>query len=331
MSRPAILLTALAALLVLALLGICLGARPIAPGDSLRALFSPDPANDLHLVVRELRLPRTLIAVMAGAALGMAGALIQAVTRNPLAEPGLLGVNAGAGVAVIIAVAFLGVKGVTAYVWFAYLGAGAAGALVFFLGRAHTSGAHPLRLVLAGAGLSVALGSLTGIIVINSPVQVLDDFRNWSAGSVEGRSLQVAFVLAASLAAGGLICFTLARGLNALMLGQESGRALGLNPPRIWALACVAVMLLAGGATAAAGPISFVGLVAPHLARSVGRANYGWILVFSALFGALLLLGADIIGRMIAAPDEVAAGIIAMLVGGPFFIWVARRFRMVRA
>ncbi|WP_437435734.1 iron chelate uptake ABC transporter family permease subunit [Ketogulonicigenium vulgare] len=201
----------------------------------------------------------------------------------------------------------MGVKGVTAYVWFAYLGAGAAGALVFFLGRAHTSGAHPLRLVLAGAGLSVALGSLTGIIVINSPVQVLDDFRNWSAGSVEGRSLQVAFVLAASLAAGGLICFTLARGLNALMLGQESGRALGLNPPRIWALACVAVMLLAGGATAAAGPISFVGLVAPHLARSVGRANYGWILVFSALFGALLLLGADIIGRMIAAPDEGAA------------------------
>ena len=318
---------------VLALLlgaSLAIGSRPVPLVEVWRALVAFDPGNDLHLVVRELRLPRSLLAATAGAALGLAGAVMQAVTRNALAEPGLLGVNAGAAMAVVLGASAFGLTDMTQYVWFGFLGAGLAGVAVFVLGRAHTSGTDPVRLVLAGAGLSVLMGAATAFVILNAGLEVLDLFRNWGSGALEGRGLPVALGMAAALVVGGALALALARDLNALALGDEAGRALGLHPGRIWALACLAVMLLAGAATAAAGPIGFVGLVAPHLARALTGPDNRGVLPLAATFGAAVLLAADILGRVVAPPDEVAAGVVAVILGGPFFIWVVRRFRLAR-
>lgn len=310
----------------LASLGI--GSRPFAITEVLDAFRAYDPQNDHHLIVRAFRLPRTIIAVLCGAALGIAGAVMQAVTRNPLAEPGLLGVNAGAAVAVIIGVSMFGITTMQHYVWFGFVGAGLAGIAVFLLGQAHETGTNPVRLVLAGAGISVVLGCITGIVILNAPAEVLDNFRYWSAGSIAGRSMDIALVLGIAVAAGMLLTLFIAGNLNAVALGEDLGRALGADLRFTWTAACIAVMLLAGAATAAAGPIGFVGLVAPHMARSITGPDNRWIVPYSALFAAIMLLLADIAGRVIAMPSEVAAGIVALLVGGPFFITVVRRFRL---
>ncbi|MFT4012318.1 MAG: iron ABC transporter permease [Paracoccus sp. (in: a-proteobacteria)] len=319
-----------AALILLVLASLAIGSRPVPPAQVLAALVDYDPANDLHLVLRELRLPRTLLAVLAGAALGLSGAVMQSVTRNPLAEPGLLGVNAGAAIAVVLGASAFGLTQMAQYVWFGFLGAGLAGIAVFLLGRGHDSGADPVRLVLAGAGISVLLGAGASLLILNSGLEVLDLFRNWGSGALEGRGWAVALTMAVALALGGTLALALAPGLNAMALGHDSGRALGLRPERFWALACLAVMILAGAATAAAGPIGFVGLVAPHLARAVAGPDNRRVLPLSALFAASVLLGADIIGRLIAPPAEVAAGIVAAILGGPFFVHVVRRFRLAR-
>lgn len=317
-------------LAVLVVASLALGSRPVPPAEVLRALLAPDPANDLHLIVRELRLPRTALALGAGAALGLAGAIMQAVTRNPLAEPGLLGLNAGAAIAIVLGAAALRLETIGEYVWLGMAGAGLAGAFVFLLGRGHAAGNDPVRLVLAGAGLSIVLGALTGIVILNAPLEVLDLFRGWSAGSLEGRGMEVAVAVALALLAGGGLALVIAPGLNALALGQDLGRALGLPAGRTLTLACLAVMILAGTATAAAGPIGFVGLVAPHVARTLAGPDQRRVLPLSALFAAAMLLLADILGRVIAGPQEVAAGIVATLLGGPVFIHIVRRFRMVR-
>ncbi len=320
----------LSVLIIAVLASLALGSRPIPVSDTLQALWAPDWQNDQHLIVRKLRIPRTLVAILAGLGLGVAGAVMQAVTRNPLAEPGLLGINAGAAVAVILGIVAFDLTTMAQYVWFAFLGAGLAGVAVFLLGQAHGSGTNPVRLVLAGAGLSVVLASITGIIIINAPTAVFDQFRHWSAGSVEGRGYDVIIVLASGVALGLAAAFSISGRLNTIALGKELGAALGVDVHATWLLSCLAVMLLAGSATAGAGPIGFVGLVAPHLARAIVGPDYRWILPYSALFAAILLLGADIIGRVIAAPSEVAAGIVSMLIGGPFFIFIVRRFRLSR-
>lgn len=319
-----------AALAVVVLLSLVVGSRPVPLADAMQAFWAYDAGNDLHLVVRELRLPRTVVAALSGLALGVAGAIMQAVTRNPLAEPGLLGINAGAALGVVLGVAVFGFATMLQYVWFAFIGAGLAGVAVFVLGQAHETGTNPVRLVLAGAGLSVMLASMTGIVILNAPLAVFDDFRNWSAGSVEGRGLDVAGVLAVSVAAGLGAAFAIAGRLNAMALGEDLGRALGVDVRATWLLACFSVMVLAGAATAGAGPVGFVGLVAPHVARMAAGPDYRWILPASGLIAAILLLGADVIGRVIAMPSEVAAGIVASLVGGPFFIVVVRRFRLMK-
>lgn len=326
--RLAGLLAGLAVLVLLCLASLAFGSRPIPLQAVLDAVFAHDARDDRHLIVWSLRLPRTAVALLAGLALGVAGAVMQAVTRNPLAEPGLLGVNAGAAVAVVLGAAVFGVTTMAGYVWFGIAGAGMAGIAVFVLGRAHETGTNPVRLVLAGAGLSVMLGAVTGIVLINAPLAVLDNFRNWAAGSVAGRGFDIAGILALATFFGLATAFSIAGNLNAIALGDDLGKALGLNTRLTLILACLAVMLLAGAATAAAGPIGFVGLVAPHLARTVTGPDYRWILPYSALFAAILLLGADSLGRVIAAPEEIAAGIVTALVGGPFFIIVVRKFRL---
>lgn len=319
-----------AVLALLALASLSIGARRVPPAELLAALLHYDQANDLHLILRELRLPRTLLAILAGAALGLSGAVMQAVTRNPLAEPGLLGVNAGAAMAVVLGASALGLTRMADYVWFGFLGAGLAGVAVFLLGRAHDSGTDPVRLVLAGAGISVLLGAAANLVILNSGLEVMDLFRHWGSGALDGRGWPVALTMAALLVPGGALALGLAPGLNALALGQDSGRALGVRPGRIWALACLSVMMLAGAATAAAGPIGFVGLVAPHLARAITGPDNRRVLPLSALIAASVLLGADIIGRVVAPPAEVAAGIVAAILGGPFFIHAVRRFRLAR-
>lgn len=315
-------------LVLVMVLSLAIGSRPIPLIEVFTAIRAPDPGNDLHLIVRELRVPRMFLAVLAGTALGMAGALMQAVTRNPLAEPGLLGINAGAAAAVVLAIMTFGLTSMTQYVWFGFLGAGLAGFAVFTLGRAHEAGTDPVRLVLAGAGIAIVLGALTGIVILNAPLEVFDEFRNWSAGAVSGRDAEVTTVLAIVLLPTAILTFSLTGSLNILSLGPELGQALGVRAGRVWAMTCVAVILSAGAATAGVGPIGFVGLVAPHAARLICGPDYRWLLPLSALFAAILLLMADIIGRVVIAPDEVAAGIVAALLGGPVFILLVRRFRL---
>ena len=315
-----VLLAALASLLV--------GSHAVPMAVVFDALYQPDLHNDHHLIVRELRVPRTLVALLAGLALGAAGTLMQALTRNPLAEPGLLGVNAGAALAVILGVALFGLTQVGQYILLAFLGAGVAGVAVFLLGQAGGNDSNPVRLVLAGAGLTMLLASLTGIVVLNTPPQVYDHFRHWAAGSLAGSSTATLLWPALAMTLGLGLAAALMPQLNALALGRDLGRALGVNLRLTWALACVALMLLAGSATAIAGPIGFVGLVAPHLARALVGPDYRRMLPYAALIAALLLLGADLLGRVLAAPAELAAGTLALLLGGPAFIVLIGRFRL---
>jgi len=326
-SRPP-LVAGLLLLFVAALASLLIGSHPIAFEVVVDALYRPDLHNDEHLIVRELRVPRTLVALLAGLALGAAGTLMQALTRNPLAEPGLLGVNAGAALAVILGVALFGLTQVSQYIPLAFLGAGSAGIAVFLLGQAGAGDSNPVRLVLAGAGLSMLLASLTAILVLNTPPQVYDHFRNWAAGSLAGSSTAALPLPTLAIALGLALAAALMPQLNALALGRDLGRALGVNLRLTWALACVALMLLAGSATAIAGPIGFVGLVAPHLARLLVGPDYRRMLPYAALIAALLLLGADLLGRVLAAPAELAAGTLALLLGGPAFIVLIGRFRL---
>lgn len=328
--RRRILASSLLALGLLALASLAIGSRPIPPTTVFDALLAYDSGNDLHLIIREVRVPRMISAILAGTALGLAGAIMQALTRNPLAEPGLLGINAGAAAGVVIGVTLFGLTRMAHYVFLAAFGAGLAGAGVFILGRAYETGINPVRLLLAGAGLSMMLGAVTGIIVLNAPPSVFDDVRHWMAGSLERAGFEAVSVLAVSVAIGLVVALSNVASLNALAMGRDLGQALGADPRLTWLSSCLAVMLLAGAATAAAGPIAFVGLVAPHLARAVAGPDHRWIHAFSALFAALLLLGADVVGRVIVAPSEVAAGIVTALIGGPFFIATVRRFRESR-
>lgn len=311
-------------------LSLSVGSRSIALSEIWEVVQQPDPNNEASIIIYQLRIPRLFVGVLAGLALGASGAIMQAITRNPLAEPGLLGINAGAALAVIIGVAAFNVSHASYYMGFAFIGAGLAALAVFLLGQAHKTGVNPVRLILSGAGFSIMLASATGIIILNAPPEVFDDFRTWAAGSIEHVNPQIIAPLAITVMLGLALVLMIAKPLNALALGNELGQALGVNPKWIWFIACLATLLLAGAATASAGPIGFIGLAAPHIARLLVGPDYRWIIPYAALFAAVLLLAADVLGRVIAAPAEVAAGIIALFLGGPFFIAVARKFHMIR-
>lgn len=317
-------------LLLLSLASLSTGSRPISLADTWHAITAFNPAEDTHLLVIELRLPRTILAITAGAALALAGALIQALTRNPLAEPGILGVNAGAAAAVTVGLAFFGATSPKEYMWFGFAGAAASSLVVYGLGRAHDAGNNPVRLILAGAGLSVMLGSFTSIIIIAGDAQRLRDFVSWASGSLEGRGYDVLpWVIGACLLAI-IMGLSTARSLDSLSLGNDLGNALGVKMRTTWLLGTGAILVLAGAATAAAGPIGFLGLAAPHMARIVVGPNHHRLLPFSMLLGALLLLIADILGRLIAAPGEIGAGIMSAVIGAPVFIALARRRKLVQ-
>jgi iron complex transport system permease protein len=322
------LLVLLLALVVLGgVASLAIGSRPLSPGTVLNVLFHDD-GSEAATIVHALRLPRTVLAIAVGAALGVAGALMQGHTRNPLADPGLLGVEAGASCAVVIGIFAFGVEEVSGYAWFALAGAGLAAAAVFAIGSTRR-GPDPVSLVLAGAAVSAFLGAITASIIVRDS-DTLDSYRFWVVGSVAGRDMSVFWQVLPFLLLGLLLAAASTPGLNLLQLGDDVAASLGMHPRRQKAMGVAAVMLLAGGATAACGPIGFVGLVVPHLARRIGGIDYRWVVPSSALLGALLLTVADIIGRVIVRPAELQVGIVMALIGGPAFIVLVRRSRMIR-
>ncbi|MEU3019934.1 iron chelate uptake ABC transporter family permease subunit [Nocardiopsis sp. NPDC007018] len=325
--RPIGLIIAMGVLAVCALLSITVGAKPIPATDVWAALTAYDGSYD-HDVIRTLRVPRTVIGIFVGAALGLAGALMQALTRNPLAEPGILGVNSGAAAAVVVAVFLFGASG-SALVWPAFLGAAVAAVAVYALGSRGRSSATPVRLALAGTALAAVLqGLIYGVIVLND--FVFDRIRFWQVGSLTGRDLDLFLQIAPFLVAGILVTLALGPSLNAMALGDDLAATLGARIPLIRAGTAVGVILLCGAATAAAGPIWFVGLIIPHAARVVTGPDQRWLLPYAAVLGAILLTAADTVGRVILPGSELEVGIITALVGAPLFIALVRSRRMAQ-
>lgn len=322
-------LTLLAATLVfMALVSIAVGAKGIPLGEVAEVLFHDD-GSEGAAIVRELRLPRTLVGIAVGCALGLAGALMQAITRNPLADPGLLGVDAGAAAAVVLAISLLGVRGTESYMWFAFAGAALASLAVYALGSTGRGGATPVRLALAGTAILAALTALIEGVTLLDPT-AFDQYRFWSVGSLAGRDLDVLLPVLPFLVIGAVIALALARPLNAVALGDDAGRALGAHVGRTRALTAVAIILLCGGATAVAGPIAFVGLAIPHAVRAVTGPDLRWVLPYSMLAGAVLLLAADVVGRIVVRPGELQVGIVTALLGAPIFIALVRRRRIAQ-
>jgi iron complex transport system permease protein len=326
--RPLGLLLALALLVLVALASIAFGARSIDLTTVWDALWHGGDA-DAAVIVRELRVPRTLLGLGCGVALGLAGALMQALTRNPLADPGILGVNAGASAAVVVAVAWLGVTTLTGYVWFAFVGAATASVVVYALGAAGRSGATPVRLALAGTAITAALVAFTQAITLTD-IETFDAWRAWSVGSLAGRDSETLGMVAPFLIAGVLLSAVAARPLNALALGDDAGRALGAHIGRTRIVGALAITLLCGAATAAIGPIVFVGLTVPHIARAITGPDQRWVFAYSAVLAPVLLLGADVIGRLVARPGELQVGIVTAFIGAPVFIALVRRKRIAQ-
>ncbi len=325
-ARAGGLIAASAALVVVALLSVAVGTKAIPLHDVLQALFHPD-GSDNAVVIRELRLPRTALGLSVGAALGLAGALMQSLTRNPLADPGILGVNAGAAAAVVTAIGVWGLTSPSAYVWFALVGAAAASVIVYALGTRGRASATPARLALAGTAISAALTAFISGMSLVDP-DTFDSFRFWAVGALAGRPFSVLWQTGPFLLVGALLALGLARPLTVLALGDDAGRALGAHLGRTRALGVLAVTLLCGAAVAAAGPIGFVGLTVPHVARAIVGPDQRWVLPYSMVLAPILLLLADVVGRILARPGEIEAGIVTAFIGAPVFIMIARRRRL---
>lgn len=324
--RAAGLLIALAVLALVAVASIAVGAKAMPLDDVWHGLFQYDGTTN-DVVVRDLRVPRTLLGVMVGLGLGLSGAVMQALTRNPLAEPGILGVNAGAAAAVVSAISFLGASTLTELVWWAFLGAAVVSVLVYVLGGSRS--ATPVRLALAGTAASAALvGYINAVQLMDS--QALGKLRFWTVGSLASANMDTVRQVAPFLLAGTLLALALGRPLNAMTMGDDTARALGAHLTRTRIGAMAAITLLCGAATAACGPIVFVGLMIPHLARLFTGPDMRWVLAYSAVLSPVLLLGADVVGRVVTRPAELQVGIVTALVGGPVFIHLVRRKRMAQ-
>ena len=324
-SRSALLLgfVGVGGLMILCLMAsVRFGAASIGTRDVVMAFVDYGGSED-DLIIRTLRVPRALIAALVGAALAVAGAIIQGLTRNPLSDPGILGIEGGAALAVVGSVYFLGASSLSTYALFAFAGAAVATVVVYGLGTLG-GGMTPLKLVVAGAALAALLSSLTTAVLIFDQ-RTLAEIRFWLAGSVAGRDLELLLRVLPYLSVGLILAFALGRQITALTLGEDVATGLGQHTAWVKFLSIVTVVLLAGGAVAVAGPIAFVGLMVPHVARFFVGVDYRWILPYSALFGAVLLVSADIAARLVLRPQEVPVGVMTALVGAPFFIYLTRR------
>ncbi|MEU6488305.1 iron chelate uptake ABC transporter family permease subunit [Streptomyces sp. NPDC046887] len=325
-ARAAGLVVSLGVLLLICVASIVVGAKPVPLADVWHGLFHySGTGNDV--LIQDLRVPRTLLGLLVGIALGLSGAVMQALTRNPLAEPGLMGVNAGASAAVVTAISFLGVTSLSGYVWFALLGAAVVSVVVYVLGGSRA--ATPVRLALAGTAATAALYGYVNAVQLLDAV-ALDRLRFWIVGSLSHADMTTIRSVAPFLAVGVVLALLIARPLNAMEMGDDTARALGANLNRTRLLGMVAVTLLCGAATAACGPIVFVGLMVPYMVRALTGPDLRWILPYSAVLSPVLLLGSDVLGRLLVRPSELQVGIVTAFIGGPVFIHLVRRKRMAQ-
>ncbi|BDM72848.1 iron ABC transporter permease [Streptomyces nigrescens] len=320
---------ALLALLLAVVLSLAVGSRPFAPSEVLDALVHGG-SGDAAQVVRYLRLPRTEIGLMVGAALAMAGTVMQGLTRNPIADPGVLGISQGASAAVVLALAFAGVHTLTGYVWFAFAGAGIASVVVYAIAARGRGGATPVKLALSGAAVNALLVSVT-MAVLTTRAAAWDEFRFWQVGSLTGRDTEVAARIWPFLLAGAVLVLAVARGLDALALGEDVARGLGRNVAAVRIVGGLGATVLTGAGVAAAGPIAFVGLAVPHLARALVGGDHRRLLPMAALLGPVVVLVADTVGRVVFPPSEVPAGVLTALIGVPFLVTLVRRRAVVAA
>ncbi|MET9508748.1 iron ABC transporter permease [Streptomyces flavidovirens] len=320
--RVPLLVVGACALTLCAALSLAMGSRPVPMSVVADALFGDAVGRDA-LVVTGLRLPRTVFGLAVGAALGVAGAVAQGITRNPLASPTTLGINAGAGFAVVVAIFALHLTRPAEYVWFAF--AGAAAAALFAQALARRGGdLDPVRLALGGTVLQLVLLSWTSAVMLASQ-RTLDEARFWLAGSLAERQLDVLWPVLPTLVVGLVLSLAISPALNALALGDDAAQSLGVPVARIRLAGGIAVVLLAGSAVAAAGPIAFIGLAAPHLVRPLLGADHRLLVPGCLIAGPLLLLAADVLGRVVIRPSELEVGIVSAFLGAPLLALLARK------
>ena len=320
-------------LLVVTLAGVCfvsitMGSRSITLMTIWEAFTSYDPASASQTVVREMRVPRTLLGLSAGAALGLSGVILQGVTRNPLAEPGIMGINTGAAAFIVFGIMVLGTQQLSTYIWIGFLGAAVATVMVYTIASFGREGATPVKLALAGAAVTAAFYSLTNAIVMTN-VEALDELRFWQVGSLAGRYLPVFWQTLPFIVIGVVVALGTGRALNGLALGEDVAVALGQRVRLTRAVMFVTVAILCGAATAACGPIVFIALVVPHLARMLCGPDYRWILAYSLVLTPMVLLIADIIGRVVVSPSELQVGVVLGALGAPAFVALVRHRNLV--
>lgn len=304
-------------------LSVLLGSRKIPVVEVFNALIAFDETKADHLVLWGLRLPRTFLGLAVGAAMGVAGVVSQGITRNPLGSPGVLGVNSGAAFAVVLAIYLFNVANPVEYIWFALIGATIAAITSFTLGTIGAGGSNPTRLALAGMIVGGMLSSWTSIMLLTS-METLDRARFWLVGSLAKVSFEGVWIIGITMPIGFALALILTKSLNTIALGDDMAAALGLKLSTTRIMALIATVLLAGSATAVTGPIGFVGLAAPHIVRGFIGSDHRWLMPASMFAGATLLLGADVVGRIVVRPGELEAGIVMGLVGAPFLIMIAR-------
>ncbi|WP_404445151.1 iron ABC transporter permease [Sutcliffiella horikoshii] len=282
-----------------------------------------DGSNE-HIIVQSVRLPRAIIAAVVGGSLAIAGLWMQALTKNPLASPGIFGINAGASFFVVVAVSFFSVTSLQTYTWLAFSGAALAAFAVYFIGSIGREGLTPMKLTLAGAAFAAMFSSLTqGLLVVNETA--LDQVLFWLAGSVQGRSLDMVYAVLPYIAVAWFASFFIGKKINLLAMGDDVATSLGIKIGLLKITTAVIIILLAGGSVAIAGPIVFIGIVIPHVARYLVGTDHRWLAPYCGILGGILLLVADIGARYVIMPQEVPVGVMTAVIGTPFFIYIARR------
>ncbi|MEU5422005.1 iron ABC transporter permease [Streptomyces sp. NPDC020667] len=320
---------AVVALLAAVLFSLAVGARATAPSQVFDALWHGTPGK-ATAVVRDMRLPRTVVGLMVGAALAIAGTVLQGITRNPIADPGVLGISHGASLGVVLAMTFAGVQTLSGYVWWAFAGAALASVAVYAVAARGRGGATPVKLALAGAAINALLLSVVhGVLTTHAAV--LDRFRFWQVGSLPSQDTGIAGQIWPFLLVGVVLVLSVARGLDALALGEDVAKGLGQNVAAVRIVGGVGATVLTGVGVAAAGPIAFVGLAVPHIARAIVGTDHRWLLPMAALIGPVMLLVADTVGRIVFPPSEVPSGVMTALIGVPFLIALVRRKKAVAA